>query len=231
MRFLYVLNSYLLVGIIFTSPANLIYDINQFIRPDGTILHAFFTPYDNVRQILVSLIKHEQRSINIASYFLTDHSVAKALKKALERNVSITIIVDHSMLTSTRHNYVLYDLAQTVNLYIFRHMDRGLMHNKFIVFEKNINDAPLTLTGSYNLTHSAQDYNFENVIISNDLTIHTRYQELFTKLLEQAVPASTLFTTIGYQNPPKYITIRSYSPLNWCTIRKPIINMLHAWLE
>ena len=223
--------SYIIVGIFLSTRAGSTYDVNQLIRPDGTILHALFTPYDNVRQVLISLINQEQASIKIASYFLTDHAVAKALKKAHARNVSVTAIVDYSLITSARHNGVLYDLAQTIDLYIFRHMNRGLMHNKFIVFEKNIHNAPLTWTGSYNLTHSAQDYNFENVIISNDLIIHAQYQETFTKLLEQSVLSTTIFTTIGYQPATKLFTLHiPPKPFNLCHIRKPIINVLHAWI-
>ncbi len=228
MRFL----SYIIIGIVLSTHAGSTYDVNQLIRPDGTILHALFTPYDNVRQVLISLINQEQASIKIASYFLTDHAVAKALKKAHARNVSVTAIVDYSLISGARHSAVLYDLSQTIDLYIFRHMDRGLMHNKFIVFEKNIHNIPLTWTGSYNLTHSAQDYNFENVIISNDLIIHAQYQEIFTKLLEQSVLSTTIFTAIGYQPPTKLFTLHiAPKPFNLCHIRKPIINALHAWIE
>lgn len=208
------------------------FDIEQLIRPDGMILKAFATPYDNVRKVLIDLIKHEQRSIKIASYFLTDNTIARALKKACQRNVSVTIIVDHSMLTSNRPVNALCDLAATVDLYIFRPMSRGLMHNKFVLFERNLHDYPITWTGSYNITHSAQDYNFENVIISNDLAIHVTYNDLFTQLLEQSTPASTFFTPITTGQTVARLTT-SWFP-SWFDsdrIKASLIHALNPWID
>jgi|GEM_PF-5429906 len=218
--------------VLLVMPVLFSYDVEQLVRPDGTILQAFATPYDNVRQVLVSLIKCEQRSIKIASYFLTDKVVAKALKKAQQRNVSVTIIVDHSMLTSNRPTSTLCDLAAAVDLYIFRPMSRGLMHNKFVLFERNINNNSVTWTGSYNITMSAQDYNFENVIITNDPVVHKTYTVLFDKLLEQSTAASTIFTPINCQAVAKLIN--PLPPLWWLdfsTIRTALIHNLNPWID
>lgn len=199
------------------------------IRPDGTILQAFFTPFDNVRHVLVDIIGKEQKSIKIASYFLTDPAVVNALKKAHEKNVTITAIVDYSLLTSNQHHKVLAELAQHSDLYIFRHMDRGLMHNKFIIFEKNINDAPLVWTGSYNLTRSAQNYNFENVVVSNDAALIKQYQEIYPKLLEQAITAQSIFSVLDfYPAAPKTVIILPLKTLYKCAYTQPLVTMLSA---
>ena len=214
--------SLLYLSVFFTNASR--FDINDLIRPDGTILKAFFTPFDNVREVLVKLINNEKNSIKIASYFLTDHVVAKALKNARERAVEVTIIVDYSLFSGGRHATVLYELAKETDLNIFRQMNRGLMHNKFIVFEKNINDEPLAWTGSYNLTHSAQNFNFENVLISNDYEIIEQYQKTFDKLLAQSVPAYEIFAPVSLFEP-----FNLYKHLYLS--HKPIINMLGTCLD
>jgi len=195
------------------------FNLDDLVRPDGTILKSFFTPYDNVRDILVKLINNERSSIKIACYFLTDHPVAKALIRAHERGITVTVIVDHSLFSGGRHATVLYELAKEIDLYIFRQMDRGLMHNKFIVFEKNINDEPLAWTGSYNLTHSAQNFNFENVILTNDQEIIEHYEDTFDKLRTQANPAYEIFAPVSLFEPLNFYKHLYLS-------HKPIINML-----
>jgi len=223
----FVLITFLSISLLFFSHATT--ESTLTIRPDGTILQAFFTPFDNVRHVLVDVISKEQKSIKIASYFLTDPAVVNALKKAHEKNVTITAIVDYSLLTSNQHHKVLAELAQHSDLYIFRHLDRGLMHNKFIIFEKNINNAPLVWTGSYNLTRSAQNYNFENVVVSNDSALIKQYQEIYPKLLEQAISAQSIFSVLDfYPAAPKTVIILPLKSLYKCAYTRPLITMLSA---
>jgi phosphatidylserine/phosphatidylglycerophosphate/cardiolipin synthase-like enzyme len=199
-------------------------------RADGTILQAFFTPFDNVRQLLVDIINKEQASIKIASYFITDPAVAHALIKAHERNVVITAIADYSMLSSNQHSKVLYELAQAIDLYIFRHMDRGLMHNKFVIFEKNDGGQSLVWTGSYNLTRSAQNYNFENVVVSNDRALIEQYRTIYPQLLEQAIAAQSIFNVLNFYQTPSNtkVIILPLKSLRKCAFARPITTMLRA---
>lgn len=55
------------------------------------------------------------------------------------------------------------------------------MHNKFAVF-----DGKLAVTGSFNWTTSADDYNFENALFLSDPAIVARIEEEFERIWSQA---------------------------------------------
>lgn len=55
------------------------------------------------------------------------------------------------------------------------------MHNKFAIF-----DGRLLLTGSYNWTDSAEDYNWENVIILDDTAVVRAYKDEFEMMWKKA---------------------------------------------
>ena len=51
------------------------------------------------------------------------------------------------------------------------------MHHKFAIFDRRI-----TLTGSYNWTRSAAEYNEENILVTHDRRIADRFQQEFERL-------------------------------------------------
>ena len=172
--------------------------LEHMIRPDGTMLQAFFTPYNRIQDVIVALIDHEQESIEVASYVFTNHAISNALAQAQARNVDVRIIVDRSTITNNRINHEIYELARSTHLYIFKELSRGIMHNKFGIFARNIHNMSIVLTGSFNWTFSAQKYNFENIVVSNDQSLINQYHETFKLLLEQSTPAEQLLTPLSW---------------------------------
>ena len=139
------------------------------VRSDGTILKAFFTPYDNIKEMLIALINNEEQSIDMMAYLLSDKHIVSALQEAAYvRHIAVTIIVDHDNAINVKYNRTLKKLANYVTLRIFQELNDGIMHNKFVIFSKNINQKPLVWTGSFNFTARAQHGNIENALVSND---------------------------------------------------------------
>ena len=56
------------------------------------------------------------------------------------------------------------------------------MHHKFMVFKQNRNNEEVIVFGSYNLTRSANLYNQENVVISNNQEIIKPFKRQFEQL-------------------------------------------------
>ena len=56
---------------------------------------------------------------------------------------------------------------------------RHHMHHKFMVI-----DQSSVITGSYNWTRSAAEYNHENIVLLNDAGIAKSYQDEFNRLWE-----------------------------------------------
>lgn len=65
---------------------------------------------------------------------------------------------------------------------------RSLMHNKFFIFEQNLHDQTLLVTGSFNCTYSAQKYNQENIVILDMPQLIQKYQNQFSWLKSHAQP-------------------------------------------
>lgn len=150
--------------------------------PDGICCASLFSPYDEVTQTLLELIRAEQRSIKIAAYVLTDAMVATELIKAHQRGVRVEIIIDASGLDAKYRSLAVNRLRKELPIYICHADDNGLMHNKFIIFGQNIRRLPILWTGSYNFTYSAQRKNYENVIlISHNRTIQS-YDRAFDEI-------------------------------------------------
>ncbi len=155
---------------------------------------AFFSPDDDVRSILISLIEQEQVSICIAIYSFTDRMIAKALDQARQRGVAIDIVVDPSCLYD-RYSKIDQLLKDNITILIYNPKSRknngakrasGLMHNKFALFGKNNGEKSILWTGSFNFTRSGHLYNQENIIILDDQLVVKKYMQRFEHIKKQS---------------------------------------------
>lgn len=149
---------------------------------DGCYKQAFFSPDDNVQEILVQLINQEKKSIKIAIFSFTDGKIAQALIDAAYRGVQVEIIVDAcglrdkfskiELLKSNGIKVTVYDPKNTT-------MYNNIMHHKFVIFENNIGGKSLLWTGSYNFTKSATMNNQENVLVLDEIHLIQKYAQQF----------------------------------------------------
>jgi len=165
-------------------------NIESFIhqREGGEIFQSFFSPKDDILGILIGLIKAEEKSVKIATFFLTEQNIVDALIKAMERGVKVELVAGN-FVVSGKYDECAKKL-DTKGAKIFAYdppkknkWARGIMHNKFIIFEQNIYDKPLLITGSLNLTYSAHRYNKENIAIFNDSQMVKDYCEEFQMIV------------------------------------------------
>jgi len=179
-----------------------VYRLEQQLIVNGTVAQAYFSPEDDLRSLLISLIDAEQESIKFAIYTFTDKSITQALIQALQRGVSVEGIVDRSY-GQSRYSKVCTLANAQMPIWVYQTVanewQAGLMHNKFCLFGKNINDRQLLWTGSYNFTNRASCKNQENVIILDDASIITRFSNYFARLksysLQISGPCTTSYAT------------------------------------
>jgi phosphatidylserine/phosphatidylglycerophosphate/cardiolipin synthase-like enzyme len=121
-----------------------------------------FSPKGGIANAIVDKINEAQSSIDVMVYSLTYQRFAKALLAAKERGVSIRLIADESKAhdSGSLINLLIKD---NVEIKIIEGDKNGLMHNKIAIF-----DNKSALTGSYNWTYSAENYNYENAIFLDD---------------------------------------------------------------
>ena len=163
--------------------------------PDGSLCQAFFSPDDNLQEILIQLITTEQKSIKAAIFCFTDGDIARALIDAHYRGVHIEIITDTSCLKD-KFNKIELLQKYRIPVYVYRPgaltIYNDIMHNKFVVFEKNVDGKSLVWTGSFNFTKSAKLKNQENVIVCDQIHLINRYTKQFA-ILKDRITKKTAF--------------------------------------
>lgn len=164
---------------------------NLLIDENNKTLKAFFSPDDNLKQILISLISCEKKSIKTTIYTLTQKDITQALIDAYNRGVSIQCVIDRSY-GSDRFSKIPRLANRNIPIWVYQTDEKNgsLMHNKFFIFKNNILGKSIIWTGSYNLTNRASDSNQENIIILDDKQICNRYKKQFKILKTRSLMIS-----------------------------------------
>lgn len=162
-------------------------------RASSTLNEAYFSPDDNLQQKLIEHINTEKNSIRMAIFSFTDKKIAEALYDAHKRGVQIEIITDQSC-HNDKFSKISYLKDAGIPIFIYDakkspHYNTilsNIMHNKFIIFDKNKNDNSLIWTGSFNLTRSADQSNQENVILTDASNIVKKFNDQFAILKKRS---------------------------------------------
>lgn len=152
---------------------------------------VLFSPDDDIANELIALMNHEKKSIHVAIFTFTDKRIAQALIDAHNRGVAVEVVADTAYL---RDQYSKIPLLQEHAIPVFTYNPHykgarakkkeqlGIMHHKFIIFEQNIDNQTIVVFGSYNLTRSANLYNQEHVVISNNQEVIVPFKRQFELL-------------------------------------------------
>ncbi len=108
--------------------------------------------------------------------------ITAAIEDAHRRGVRVRIAADERQ-SHDRNSEIPYLAGKGVEVRLsggYRG-NRSIMHNKFAVF-----DGRLVVTGSFNWTTSAANYNYENAVFLSDPAVVARYAAEFDKIWSQA---------------------------------------------
>ncbi len=172
---------------------------DRLVCHDGCYKQAFFSPDDDLQDLLVQLINHEQSSIRIAVFSFTDGRIAQALIDAKRRGALVEIITD---VGGKRDKFSKIDLLVKNGIAVMVYDPRNttiyndIMHNKFVLFGNNIGGKSLLWTGSYNFTKSATMNNQENVIVCDERHLIEKFAQQFERLKERVSKKKRFITTI-----------------------------------
>lgn len=164
-------------------------NLKFLLSSDGHIKRALFSPDDNIKKTLINIIKAEQSSLKIAIFTLTDKDIADSII-AVSKYVPVEIITEPSTINGM-YSKINYLKEHGVPVFCYKPTKRtaplgNLMHNKITLCEKNINDKPLVITGSFNYTVSANVNNQENIVILDDPKLIKQYKKQFEQLKKRS---------------------------------------------
>lgn len=149
--------------------------------PDNDAYH-----YGGVDEQLVAAINQAQASVDVAAYDLDLQSVADALIAAHTRGVRVRFVTE----SDNADEEAVLALEDAGILIVEDRRDSGLMHNKFVVI-----DRQWVWTGSWNLTVNCTYRNNNNAALIASAALAENYtvefEEMFAGRFGPASPAET----------------------------------------
>jgi hypothetical protein len=161
-----------------------------------------------LKDILIKLINDETKQLRGAFFRFTLYKAAQAIENGCKnKNVKASLIVDESNInddfTTPLHLIVnaggsVYAKTKPRNKAKFE-----TMHHKFMIFDQNIQNKKLIMTGSFNATGNANLNNCENLIILDDAPSIEKFEKEFATVLEYSTPI-TIKLNIKDKDPKNY---------------------------
>ena len=148
----------------------------RFLVSGAVAQEVHFSPEESLDRIDVELIGRAKRSIDLASYSLTDSAVLDALNAAEHRGVAIRIVLD----PREHHDFVgLGDLSDTVRI------KRGgpFMHLKAYEI-----DGQILRTGSANFSASGERQQDNDLVVIRVVRAAAKFDAHFERMWDAAQP-------------------------------------------
>lgn len=135
---------------------------------------AYFSPGNDSRNRIISLLRAAAKSVDICVFTISDNEITQSILKAHQRGVEVTIISDNDKANDTGSDI---HFLKNKGVKVILDQSPYHMHHKFAIFDKQI-----LLNGSFNWTLSATQANEENILVSSDPELVYRFSEQFDKL-------------------------------------------------
>lgn len=138
---------------------------------------TYFTPGDNCPRKIAHLLAGTRTSVDICVFTITDDRISQPIIDAHRRGINVRIVTDDEKAFDAGS-----DIDDLVRAGVPVRVDRTSyhMHHKFAIF-----DRKLVLTGSYNWTRGAAEYNEENFIVSEDARFVRSFSDVFSTLWDK----------------------------------------------
>lgn len=147
---------------------------NPALIQSDILTQAFFSPGDTCRNVIIQQIERATKQLNICVFTISDDTITKSLLTAHKKGIRIKVITDNDKSLDEGS-----DIEEIARIGIDVRMDRtsNHMHHKFMVV-----DQQSLITGSYNWTRSAAQYNHENILLSREPGIIKSFTQEFNQL-------------------------------------------------
>ena len=149
-----------------------------FNEPDESVDRASYA--DGLDSALAAAIDAATDTLDIAAFELNSDPTFAAIKRALERGVTVRIIADDDHGLHDERNPHLSDLAR-LGIDVRDDSRSGLMHNKFAII-----DRQAVWTGSWNFTVNGTYRNNNNVLVLESADAVYAFQSEFDEMYERA---------------------------------------------
>ena len=139
---------------------------------DSIKMETYFSPDDLTAERILALVLEAERSIDFLFYAFTSDAIADALILQGDRGVRIRGVMDAYQEQAGLGSEYTRLLEHDLDVRLDGHPEK--MHHKVIILDERI-----VITGSYNLTHSAETINDENTLVIHSEEIAEIYLREF----------------------------------------------------
>lgn len=148
---------------------------------NGVQVENFFEAEGDARTRMIQLIKDAKSSIDVLAFVFTDDDIASAIIARHRAGVAVRIVTETRNVTGDGSDVAAF---QKAGIDILPDGNPYMMHHKVIII-----DQAIVITGSYNFSRNAADYNDENVLILHSAEIAGQYTAEFERVYAQAKAA------------------------------------------
>ncbi|MBN1668775.1 MAG: DUF1669 domain-containing protein [Anaerolineales bacterium] len=146
---------------------------------NGVQVETYFSPDDGVQAHIVDLIAGAQERVDFMAFSFTADPIAEALLASAGRGVAVTGVFEESQYYSNQGGE--FERLRAAGLPIYLDGNHSNMHHKVLVI-----DGQIVITGSYNFSRSAEEFNDENVLILYSPELAAEYLAEFQRVIDQA---------------------------------------------
>jgi phosphatidylserine/phosphatidylglycerophosphate/cardiolipin synthase-like enzyme len=149
------------------------------ITIDGVLIETYFSPDDDPSLRLIELILSAEESIDFMYYSFTSDPIADAILFQDSQGIAVRGVLDaYQEWVGLGGEYQRFK-NQGLDVYLDDHPEK--LHHKLLIIDQTI-----VVTGSYNLTRSAEVRNDENILIIHDREIAAVFLTEFEWVYEDA---------------------------------------------
>jgi phosphatidylserine/phosphatidylglycerophosphate/cardiolipin synthase-like enzyme len=145
-----------------------------YVRIGDTDINAYFSPEDNVEQIILKRLQKAKSSIYFMAFSFTSARIGEMMIKKFKEGVAVYGIFERK---GSKTGHCQYTKMKVEGLPVKIDHNRNLMHHKVIVI-----DGERVIMGSYNFSQNANRSNDENVLIIDNREIAREYLAEFKRL-------------------------------------------------
>lgn len=143
---------------------------------------VWFCPEDPCAENLIAELEAASASVHVAIAYFNHQDIAEALIRAQQRGVEVMVVGEGSENVEGGINDEVVALLRDAGVAYRDDGNSATMHNKFCIV-----DGWIVLTGSFNYTVSADQYNNENLVRMASSSMAEAYEAEFQTLWAQGV--------------------------------------------
>ncbi|OGT28814.1 MAG: hypothetical protein A2Z17_01410 [Gammaproteobacteria bacterium RBG_16_66_13] len=137
-------------------------------------LEVYFSPDDGVAARLIDLLATAEFSLDVMAFAFTSDPIAQAILERAAAGVQVRAVFDEDQAANLGSDY---EELLRAGLDVRLDGSPGKMHHKVMIV-----DGAVVVTGSYNFSRSAEEFNDENLVLVYDEVLAAAYLEEFARI-------------------------------------------------